>query len=139
MWTYEHSVETDAAPEAIWPILTDLENWPTWNPDIERIELDGPFRLGAEMQLTPVGQDTVGLRVVELDDGVMFADEAEIPGAAAVRTYHRLDTADSGRTRLTFRMEIAGPAADQIGPELGPMITANYPVVMANLVARANL
>jgi hypothetical protein len=27
MWTHEHSAQTDVAPEAIWAVLADLDNW----------------------------------------------------------------------------------------------------------------
>jgi hypothetical protein len=32
---------------------------------------------------------------------------------------------------------IDGPAADEVGPDLGPAITADFPEVMAALSARA--
>ena len=39
MWSCEHSVKTDIAPEAIWEAWSDVERWPAWNGDIARIEL----------------------------------------------------------------------------------------------------
>jgi hypothetical protein len=33
--------------------------------------------------------------------------------------------------------EITGPAAGQVGPQLGPAITADFPDVLAGLVTRA--
>jgi uncharacterized protein YndB with AHSA1/START domain len=32
-----------AAPETVWAVHTDLSSWPTWNPDIDRV--DGPDQL----------------------------------------------------------------------------------------------
>jgi uncharacterized membrane protein len=40
MWTREDSVETTATPEAIWKLWADVEGWPSWNGDIEHIEID---------------------------------------------------------------------------------------------------
>jgi hypothetical protein len=34
-------------------------------------------------------------------------------------------------------MEIDGPAADRVGPELGPQISADFPEVLAALVQHA--
>jgi hypothetical protein len=34
-------------------------------------------------------------------------------------------------------MEISGPAADTLGPQLGPAISADFPETLAALVARA--
>ena len=53
------------------------------------------------------------------------------------RTAHRLERLDGGGTRVTYRMEITGPAADEMGPQVGPAITADFPETMAALVALA--
>jgi hypothetical protein len=50
-----------------------------------------------------------------------------------VRTAHRLEPAEAGGTRIVYRTEITGPAADQVGPELGPAITGDFPDVVAAL------
>jgi hypothetical protein len=34
-------------------------------------------------------------------------------------------------------MEITGPQADELGPELGPAITSDFPDTVASLIARA--
>jgi hypothetical protein len=34
-------------------------------------------------------------------------------------------------------LEVTGPAADQVGPELGPAITEDFPQAMEALLARA--
>ena len=47
MWSTEHSVETKAAPEAVWRVWSDVERWPEWNADLERADLSGPFAAGA--------------------------------------------------------------------------------------------
>jgi hypothetical protein len=38
---------------------------------------------------------------------------------------------------LTHRMEITGPAADRVGPQVGPEISGDFPQVLAALVERA--
>ncbi len=43
MWTSEHSIETTAAPEAVWGLWSDVPRWPEWNADLERATLSGPF------------------------------------------------------------------------------------------------
>ncbi|HEY2095862.1 MAG TPA: SRPBCC family protein, partial [Pseudonocardia sp.] len=137
MWVYEHSVETSAAPDAIWRLWADVEHWGTWNADIDSIEIRGPFATGTEITMTPPGQDPVQLRVAELTEREMFVDEAEIDGLL-LRTIHRLDRLDAHRTRVVYRMEITGPAADELGRQLGPAITADWPDTVAAL-ARAAL
>jgi polyketide cyclase/dehydrase/lipid transport protein len=135
MWVSEQSVETTATPEAIWPLWADVPRWPEWNADIERIELRGPFAAGSTIVMTPIGDDPVELRITEACEPDLFVDEAD-GGELVVRTTHRVDRLADGRSRITYRMEITGPAADTVGPELGPQISGDFPQVLAALAAR---
>ena len=135
MWVYEHSVVTDAAPEAVWRLWADVAGWGGWNVDIERIELRGPFAADSRVTMTPIGQEPVELRIGEVRVGELFVDEAEIDGLL-LRTMHRIDRLDRG-IRVTYRLEITGPDAERVGPELGPAVSSDWPDTMAALVARA--
>lgn len=136
MWEYEHSVETAATPEAIWRLWADVAAWGTWNAEIEKIEISGPFAPGALITMTPPGDDPVLLRVAEVVEGELFVDEARF-GDLLLRTVHRIDRVGPGRIRVVYRMEITGAGADEVGPQVGPGITADWPETMASLVELA--
>jgi hypothetical protein len=88
--------------------------------------------------MVPAGEDPVRLRIADLDEHKMFVDEAHI-GDLCLRTTHRLDRIDDRRTDVVYRMEITGPSADQIGPQIGPSITADWSDTMAALVKLAQV
>jgi Polyketide cyclase / dehydrase and lipid transport len=136
MWAAEHSLETTASPQSIWRLWSDVASWGEWNSDIERIEISGPFATGSTIAMTPVDQDTVELRIAEASEPDLFIDEADL-GDVLVRTTHRVDRLDGGRNRVTYRMQISGPAADTVGPELGPEISGDFPETLAALVEQA--
>jgi uncharacterized protein YndB with AHSA1/START domain len=136
MWVAEHSIETAAEPEAVWRVWADVQNWPVWNGDIERIELDGPFVKGARITMTPIGQEPLVLRITEAVEPEKFVDEADMD-EVVVTTLHRTDSLDDGRTRITYRMEITGRGADTLGPELGPQISGDFPDILERLAKRA--
>ncbi|WP_405942175.1 SRPBCC family protein [Streptomyces sp. NBC_00207] len=136
MWEYEHDIETDAAPEAIWRLWSDVENWGAWNGGIEKIELRGPFAEGAVITMTPPGDEPVELTVTDLGEGEHFTDEARFR-PLVLRTTHRLVPLGQGRTKVAYRMEITGEGAAEAGPQIGPGITADWPETMAALVALA--
>jgi uncharacterized protein YndB with AHSA1/START domain len=115
MWTTEHSIETTAAPDVIWRAWAEVQEWPRWNGDIDRIELTGPFTQGSTITMSPPAQEPVLLRIAEVVPGKQFVDEADV-GGTIVRTTHRLERLGDGRTRVVYRLEAAGPAADAIGP-----------------------
>jgi hypothetical protein len=132
MWTTEHSIETTVTPEAIWRRWAEVDRWPEWNADIERIELRGPFATGSTIAMTPRGQETVDLRISEAVEGQQFVDEADV-GGTVVRTTHRIDPLDADRIRIVYRLEASGPAAEQIGPA----VSADFPETLAALVEHA--
>jgi uncharacterized protein YndB with AHSA1/START domain len=136
MWAKEYSLETGAQPEQIWRLWTDVAGWPAWNGDIERIELIGPFAAGSTILMTPIGEEPVELRIADAREPELFVDEADL-GEIVVRTTHRVQQIDSARARVTYRMEITGPAADTLGPQIGPEISRDFPQTLAALVARA--
>jgi uncharacterized protein YndB with AHSA1/START domain len=136
MWEYEYSVETSAAPEALWRHWSDMAAWPQWNDGIDSIDVEGPFAVGTAFTMTPPGDEPIRMRLVEIKPGESFTDEMDA-GDFAVRTEHRLEPAAGGLTRIVYRTEITGEAAGPIGPQLGPQITADFPEVLAALAKRA--
>jgi hypothetical protein len=136
MWSNEQSIETSASPEAIWRLWSDVAGWPEWNADIEHIEISGPFAAGSTISMTPVGEDPIELRIAEAIEPRLFVDEAKLEGIV-VRTIHRVEDLEGDRSRVVYRMEISGPAADSVGAELGPQISADFPETLSALVQRA--
>src|SRR5262245_1438346 len=136
MWTAEHSIDTSALPEQVWRLWADVDGWPEWNGDIERIELDGSFAAGGRIMMTPHGQEAIELLIAEAVEPVLFVGEGHL-GDAVCRTTQRLERVVNARSRVTYRMDIDCPAADTLGPELGPAISADFPETLAALVARA--
>jgi uncharacterized protein YndB with AHSA1/START domain len=101
-----------------------------------KITIDGPFRVGTTFTMTPPGDEPIRMRLTEIVPGELFTDEMD-GGDFTVRTEHRLEPAAGGRTRIIYRTEIAGPAADQVGPQIGPAITADFPEVLGALAKLA--
>ena len=82
------------------------------------------------------GGDQVALRIAEAAEPELFVDEADL-GDVVVRTTHRIDHVGPGRIRVIYQMEITGPEADTVGPQIGPEISDDFPQVLAALVEAA--
>jgi hypothetical protein len=136
MWEYEYRLETSARPDALWDHWADMAAWPQWNDGIEAITVDGPFEVGTVFTMTPPGDEPIRMRLAEIKPGESFTDEMDA-GDFVVRTEHRLEPAADGQTAIVYRTEITGEAAGQVGPELGPQITADFPEVVAALARQA--
>ena len=136
MWSTEHSVETNASPEAVWRQWADVPHWPKWNSDLAEAELEGEFGVGGTIRMTSKDGDVVELRIAEASEPELFVDEADF-GNVIVRTTHRVERAEGDRARIVYQMEITGPEGDVIGPELGPQISGDFPDVLEALARRA--
>ena len=87
--------------------------------------------------MTPPGEEPVELHITEATEPDLFVDEAD-GGDFVVRTTHRVEPVGGERSRITYRMEITGPAAETVGPEIGPEISSgDFPQVLAALAAHA--
>ena len=137
MWVAEHSIATSASREAILDLFADVTRWPAWNRGTAWVTLDGPFAAGTTGLMKIPDQDPLPFRLVVVDaDG--FEDETPIPEAGiVVRVRHTISSARDGRINIVYRATIDGPRADELGPEIGPQVTADFPEVLAALAARA--
>jgi hypothetical protein len=117
-------------------LWSNIAGWPEWNGDIERIELIGAFAAGGTILMSPFDSEPVQLRIADVVEPEHFVDEADL-GEIVVRTIHRVQRLDADRARVTYRMEITGPAEDTLGPRIGPEISADFPQTLARLVERA--
>lgn len=136
MWTTSHSQDTDVPPTAVWAALRALHVGELNSPDTDRFEIHGPFAVGTQLSVTPVGQDTFRSTIVELEDDRRYADETSF-GGTTLRFAHALHPRDDGGTHVTHELMISGPEADRVGPELGPQISADFPEAMTALIAFA--
>ena len=133
MWSTEHSIETTATSAQIWERWANVAGWPEWNADIAKIRLQGSFVEGSLIEMTPLGEDDpVTLVIAEAVEPELFADQAELPNTV-VRTIHRAEPLASGGTRVTYRMEVTGTDAAQIGTA----ISGDFPQTLAALARHA--
>lgn len=132
MWTHEESIDTQATAAQVWALLSDVAGWQQWNAGIERIALHGPFASGTRFSMKPPGEEEFTSLLLDVRQNEGFTDETVLDGTC-VRVYHEIATQPSGATRITYRTEITGPAA----ADIGPMVTADFADVLRALKQRA--
>jgi uncharacterized protein YndB with AHSA1/START domain len=136
MAEYEYSLDADVAAEAVYALYSDVSTWPSWDGGVEKVTVDGPFAAGTTGTFTPTGGDPLRFTIVSAEPGRGFVDEFPLPGAM-LRGTHTLTPLAGGRTRITHRMQLEGPAAAELAPELMPGVTDDIPVTVASLARRA--
>ena len=138
MYEYEYTLETPADSAAIYNLFQDVSTWPTWDKGIESVELFGQFVPGTSGKMKLFDQDPFDFTLTTVEPNRGFADETPIPGMGiSVIFNHILTPLTDGGTRITWQIKIVGPAAEEVGPQMGPMITADTPEVVACLAQLA--
>jgi Polyketide cyclase / dehydrase and lipid transport len=131
---YTRTVDTDVSPAAIWSLYEDVETWPSWDAQAERVTRVGPFATGSSGTMKFRGQDPLHYRLTKVEPLREFVDETAL-GEIVVRVSHRLEPFGDGRMRVTYAAEVDGPREQ--AEELGALITADFPDTMASLIALA--
>jgi hypothetical protein len=134
MFTFEHTVETTASADAVWALYADVNAWLRWDHGLDAIELNGPFEAGVTGRITPKGMEQLPFTLTRVEPGRGFDDETPALGHM-LRFSHVIEPLASGGARVTHRVEIEGPAAEQMGPN----VTGDTPEAMAALVSLAEL
>jgi hypothetical protein len=86
--------------------------------------------------MNPDGPEPVRMTLAEVEPGRSFTDVAEF-GGLVIRTRHVMEPVEGGELKITYAMEITGPAADTAGAEVGAQITADFPETVAALLEQA--
>ena len=135
MWTNEYTAISPLPARAIWNALKAVHEVRLTYEGADTFLLHGPFAKGTRVSVTPMGQDTFEATIVDLIENVTYADETSF-GDTTLLFRHTLTPVEGG-TQVTQRLEISGPSAGEVGPELGPQISGDFDVTMARLFEKA--
>jgi len=121
--SYEASSHIRATPDQVWPVLTDVTSWPTWDSGVDRVE--GEFALGAKLTITVAANPgrAFPVKVTQVDGPGRMVFRGGMPLGLFVgeRTYTLAP--EDGGTRFTMREEYSGLVAGMIVksiPDLNP-------------------
>lgn len=129
-----HHVETlrtTASPERVWSLWSDPSTWASWDPPVERVVLDGPFRIGTAGTMVMAGGFEMPFELVEVTPDERYVDVIRM-GELEIRIDHLVEAVDGG-SLVTVTTDITGPGADGVGG----MVTADAPTALAALVSLA--
>ena len=108
MWsrTYSKKVQGLKA-EQVWKVWTDLNQWHTWQSDIEYAKLEGEFKVGNTFLLKPKGGPKVNIEILKVEPNRQFTDLTRFPGAKMYGSHEFVIHGDELEIKTT--MSIEGP------------------------------
>ncbi len=128
---YERTVATQATPDRIWALWSDVGSWHAWDPAVEQVALEGHFAEGAAGTMVLAGGIEAPFVLEIVEPGRRYLDRLTL-GELVIRIDHDVRPVDGG-AEVTVRTTIEGPGADGVGP----MVTQDTPVALAALVSLA--
>ncbi len=135
----ESSVETSAAPEAVWAVWADPDLRPAWHPHLEWATLDGPLVPGARGRWKPDRARPVDVEVVAVEPGrrlVWSGTHGHGPRIAQGHYVHEAVPLHGGGCRIVHRMGLTGALARPVGATLGRMLGVSATPAAVRAVAR---
>lgn len=112
MRSYEHTMNIEASPTAVWARTVDVESWPSIFPTVTTVSRldDGPFRINSQARIKQPGQPQRIWTVTELEPDRRFVWTARAKGFAMTAT-HTVTPTDTKGTTNSLRLDLNGPLA----------------------------
>jgi uncharacterized protein YndB with AHSA1/START domain len=109
----------DAPIDRVWAVLTTIDEWPAWNPDVRSASLHGPVAEGSTFRWQ-AGPGTITSHIEHVDRPRLIAWTGRTLGIRAVHVW-RLEEQD-GRTRVRSEESYDGLVARLLRRRLQTML-----------------
>jgi Polyketide cyclase / dehydrase and lipid transport len=131
----EKQVVIAAAPETIFGIYQDVENWKGWDPDTKASSLKKGLTLGSKGSLTPTKGNTVPMEVTAIQLNRNFTVTSKT-FLYRMDFDHELEVVEGG-TRVVHRVTFAGLLKPLLIRMLAPLVDKGLPITLQRLKAQA--
>ena len=135
MLIIKHTVHTTAPAWAVWQILQDVSNWPTWDNALEYASINGSFTTGTVGKLKFKDTPELAMKLTLVKPQELFISDIEIFFARTVSSH--LVVESNGKTTVTFTTEIKGILAFFWTYIIGSDVKKKVPIEMLQLVKKA--
>ena len=86
-------IKIAATPQTVWEVLTDLRSWPSWNPEVKSMSLDGELAKGSVFRWK-AGPGTITSTIQSVEPPRLIAWTGRTFGIKARHAY-RLEQRDN--------------------------------------------
>ncbi|MEO0405028.1 MAG: SRPBCC family protein [Bacteroidota bacterium] len=126
-----HTIETEASPENIWSIWTDVPNWKQWDTGLQDAIMLDEFALNAKGIITSLENRKSKFKIVEFVDGKSYTMKTKLPlGSLYVR---RFLTVQDGKTSFTHEVWFQGLTGGIFAKAFGPKFRSMLPEVLQRI------
>lgn len=110
MWIKSHTTKVRGLTAAkVWKVWSNVNQWSTWQRDLDYAKLEGEFKTGNTFLLKPKGGPRVRIHLLEAVPNRGFIDLTRFPMARMYGS-HQFEERD-GELELTTTISMEGPLA----------------------------
>src|SRR5262249_46291468 len=126
MASHGRTVETNASPDRVWRIWSDVGTWPSWNPDVLSVAIQGPFVTAARGQMTTKGGARHDSALRAVDRGRSSGLEAPPAPLGRFPFACRVRPAGAGASTISQTITIRGPLGPLYSAMMGSRIAQGF-------------
>ncbi|MDH4273980.1 MAG: polyketide cyclase [Gammaproteobacteria bacterium] len=135
MWTRSYSKQVQGLSIAqVWKVWSDVNQWHTWQTDIEYAKMAGEIRVGNSFLLKPKGGPKVNIEIIRVDHHQNFTDLTRFPFAKMYGAHELIEHGDALEIKTT--MTVTGPLAFIWKTLVATDIVKGLPEQTDNLIAK---
>ena len=108
-YSYSQKVK-NIAIEKLWATWTNVNQWQTWQDDLDFAKLEGEFKEGKSFILKPKGGPQVNIQLQKVIPNQQFIDLTRFP-LARMYGNHEFIQCENGDIEIKTTMSIEGPLA----------------------------
>lgn len=133
MAAHGKTMEANASPEKIWKIWSDVSTWPRWNPDVESVQINGPFASGTTgtMRTKSGGSHAISLQAVQ--PGRSFRLETSALPLTRFAFLCEVTPSGEGRSTISQSLSMSGPLSGIFSPMMGKRIADSFDPILSGL------
>jgi uncharacterized protein YndB with AHSA1/START domain len=87
-------IEIAAEPDVVWDVLTDFDGWPSWNPEVKSMSIDGDVAAGTNFKWKS-GPASITSTIQRVERPRLIAWTGKTLGMSAIHVY-RLEARGGG-------------------------------------------
>ncbi len=133
MASYGKTLETNATPDRVWRLWSDVSTWPQWNPDVKEIEISGPFADGTTGTMTTRSGGSHAISLEEVQPGRSFQLETSVLPLTRFAFVCEIKPSGEGRSTISQTLNMRGPLGPIFSAIMGKRIANGFEPILGGL------
>lgn len=106
MWSKSYSRKVKGiTAEELWEVWRNVDQWHTWQNDIDYAKLNGEFKAGNSFLFKPKGGPKINIEIIELLPNRVFTDLTRFPLAKMYGRHEFIPEGDTLEIKTTMSIE----------------------------------